>query len=136
MLLNHPCVMDHHKCTSIAGSLANDRGSNEGSILQNKSGAKTTAIQTPCQNKPPCESKPLAAKRRAVPEDTGMGKRQPHSKISRRLTSFQKKKAALKRKMRTSGILLLGEGEKLPVSPAVPKVLGHRSQPKVCTMGP
>lgn len=36
MLLNHPCVMDHHKCTSIAGSLANDRGSNEDSILQNK----------------------------------------------------------------------------------------------------
>lgn len=28
--------MDHHKCTSIAGSLANDRGSNEGSILQNR----------------------------------------------------------------------------------------------------
>ena len=36
MLLNHPCVTDHHKCTSIAGSLANDRGSNEGSILQNE----------------------------------------------------------------------------------------------------
>lgn len=36
MLLNHPCVLDRHKCTGIAGSLANDRGSSEGSTLQNK----------------------------------------------------------------------------------------------------
>lgn len=42
-----------------------------------RSGAKATASRRPCQGEPPCESEPSAAKRRAGPGDTGMGKRRP-----------------------------------------------------------
>lgn len=73
---------------------------------------------------------------RAVPEDTGMGKRQPRWKSCWRLTSFQRKKATLKREIGISSILFLGGRVKLSVPPAVSKALGHCSQARVRTVGP
>lgn len=45
----------------------------------------------PCQNKPPCESEPLAAKRRAAPGDAGMGERRLCRKSCWRLQLLPKR---------------------------------------------
>lgn len=65
-----------------------------------------------------------------------MEKRQPHRKSGWRPRSFQKERAMSKREIDTSNLVFLGGREKLPVPPAVSKVLGCCSQDGVPMVGP
>lgn len=92
-----------------------------------QSSAKTTAIPMPCQNKPPCESEPVAAKRRAGPGDAGMGKGWP-CRRSCWSASFQKARALGRRRMSRSSLWLFRQkGENFQCL-CVPRDLGCHHQ--------
>lgn len=91
MLLNHPCVMDHHKCPALLDILQMTEAQTRALSCKIKSSAKKQLFRRLARTNHLARASPWLP--RAVPGDTGMGTRWWRWKSCWSLTSFQKKKA-------------------------------------------
>lgn len=128
--------MDHHKRTSIAGNLANDKRLKWGLYP-----AKQRVVPEPqlfrclARTNHLVRASPWLPREEQFLEMQGWGRGGCAESAAGGSSSFQNQQAMLKREMGLSSTLFLGEGEKLPVPPAVSKALGWHSEGRVCSVG-